>query len=87
LDAAIARYESELTGLGLDLHVEVLAAFATIQGAPHRWPRHKNTSYRKCHVHRFPFIIFYLELADTLWIAAISHGKRRPDYWRRRKPE
>lgn len=33
---------------------------------------------------RFPFRIIYLEQPDRLWIVAIAHLSRRPDYWIRR---
>jgi toxin ParE1/3/4 len=33
----------------------------------------------------FPYQIFYTELEDAIWIAAVAHGRRRPDYWRRRR--
>jgi hypothetical protein len=36
---------------------------------------------------RFPYLIFFLELPDCFWIAAIAHGARQPDYWKERKPE
>jgi hypothetical protein len=30
---------------------------------------------------RFPFRIVYLEQADRLWIVAVAHLSRKPDYW------
>jgi plasmid stabilization system protein ParE len=33
---------------------------------------------------RFPFRIVYLEQADRLWIVAVAHLSRKPDYWVRR---
>ena len=33
---------------------------------------------------RFPFRIVYREEVDRLWIVAVSHLSRRPDYWNRR---
>jgi toxin ParE1/3/4 len=42
---------------------------------------------RKCFVRRFPYTIFYLELAEQIWIAAVAHQRRRPGYWRNRMPE
>jgi hypothetical protein len=32
----------------------------------------------------FPFSIAYLVLDDTLFIVAIAHGHREPDYWHKR---
>jgi hypothetical protein len=33
---------------------------------------------------RFPFRIVYMEQPDRLWIVAVTHLSRRPDYWIRR---
>ena len=33
---------------------------------------------------RFPFRIVYLEQPDRIWIVAVAHLSRRPDYWSRR---
>jgi hypothetical protein len=30
--------------------------------------------------------VYYVELDDAIWIAAVAHQKRRPGYWTRRKP-
>ena len=36
---------------------------------------------------RFPYLIFFLELPDCIWLAAVAHGAREPDYWKHRTPE
>ena len=35
-------------------------------------------------VPRFPYRLVYLEQPDRLWIVAVAHQSRRPDYWSRR---
>jgi toxin ParE1/3/4 len=87
LDAAMEFYESRAAGLGLDLQADVKEAAAKIQQNPEAWPPHKRTGFRKYFVNRFPFTVFYMELPDCIWVAAIAHGRRRPDYWRRRQRE
>jgi toxin ParE1/3/4 len=87
LDDAMAFYERRARGLGLDLHAKVVDAVARIQRTPDAWPPHKRSGFRKCFTERFPFAVFYLELPDCIWIAAIAHGSRCPDYWRRRQLE
>jgi toxin ParE1/3/4 len=32
----------------------------------------------------FPFAILYLDEVDAVWIVAIMHLKRHPDYWQHR---
>ncbi len=87
LEAAISFYESRARGLGLDLQVKVESAVRAIQKSPESWPPHKRSGFRKYFVERFPFIVFYLELTECIWIVAVAHGSRRPGYWRQRQFE
>jgi hypothetical protein len=34
-----------------------------------------------------PVTVFFLELDEAIWIAAIAHDKRKPDYWVLREPQ
>ena len=86
LDHAIAYYESKVSGLGLDFHAKVELAIHKIQQAPQMWPRHRDPRFRKYVLERFPYLIFYMERTETIWIVAIAHAKRRPGYWERRRP-
>ena len=87
LDEAIAYYEQQSEGLGLDLLNEVQSAVSDISRSPRRWPPHRITPFRKYLLNRFPYVIFYMERDGAIWIAAIPHQKRRPNYWRRRRME
>ncbi|OUL35754.1 hypothetical protein BV375_01375 [Nostoc sp. 106C] len=33
----------------------------------------------------FPYLIFYSDLEDVIWIIAIAHRKRKLDYWKTRQ--
>jgi toxin ParE1/3/4 len=87
LDEAMAFYENRARGLGLDLQEKVGEAVTKIQQNPEFWPPHKRSGFRKYFVERFPFTVFYLNLPDCIWIAAIAHGRRRPGYWKKRRTE
>jgi plasmid stabilization system protein ParE len=87
LAGAMAWYEERCTGLGLDLLAEFQKAAAKLQRHPERCPPYKRTDFRRQRMERFPYLIFFLELPDCIWIAAIAHGARQPDYWKERKPE
>lgn len=87
LDDAVAFYEMRAIGLGLDLLEKVNDAVTKIQRSPEAWPPHKRSRFRKLFTERFPFAVFYLDLPDCIWIVAIAHGSRRPDYWMRRSRE
>lgn len=56
----------------------------TIAANPERFPLLDST-HRQCTVKRFPFRIIYRIIPSGLFIVAIAHGKRRPDYWSDRK--
>lgn len=87
LDEGMTHYEQQEPGLGLDLQAEVEQAVATIQRNPALGASYKETAFRYLVLHRFPYVVYYLDLAEVIWIAAIAHGKRRPGYWRRRRLE
>ncbi len=87
LEAAMVYYEERRRGLGLDFQAEVQKYTDLIQADPLRWPYYKKTDLRKCLLKRFPYTIYYLDLPDRIWIAAVAHQKRRPGYWTDRTPE
>lgn len=35
-------------------------------------------------VHRFPYLVVFIELPTSIRVLAVSHVKRRPGYWRKR---
>ncbi len=86
-EAAIVFYESRAQGLGLDSETKVEQAVRAVCEGPRVWPPHGLSGFRKYFVERFPFIVFYLELADFIWVAAIAHASRRPGYWKHRQLE
>jgi hypothetical protein len=56
-------------------------------------PRHGRRGYPPVPdmpvVHRFrltqfPFSLLYINRADYLWVMAVSHGSRKPGYWKQR---
>jgi toxin ParE1/3/4 len=85
LDEAMAHYEEQKEGLGLDLQTEVERTLEKISENPQLGSPYKATDFRFWVVRRFPFVVYYLELDVSIWVAAIAHGSRRPDYWRRRR--
>jgi toxin ParE1/3/4 len=87
LAEAMAWYDERCKGLGLDLLAEFQKAAVKLRRNPGHCPRHKRTDFRRRRMERFPYLIFFLELPDCFWIAAVAHGARQPDYWIERKPE
>jgi toxin ParE1/3/4 len=87
LDSAVAYYEDQRIGLGLDCLAEVEQSLDRIQRNPNLGTGYKVPGLRRYVLQRFPFLIFYAELREFIWVVAIAHGKRRPDYWKRRRIE
>lgn len=85
LDRAIAYYQEQKAGLGLDFLSEVEQALGKIQQNPNLGESYKVSELRRYVIQRFPFLIFYAEFQEFIWVVAIAHGRRRPDYWRRRQ--
>jgi len=80
LDEAIRYYEQWSPGLGIDFRERVETGTRQIQATPLRFMSFsKNT--RRFLVRRFPYQLVYIELAEYIFIVAVSHGKRKPGYW------
>lgn len=84
LEAAVAYYEQQRQGLGMDFQTEVEQAVRHIQQQPKIFPKYKAQEIRVYTLKRFPYAVFYLELDDAIWIVAIAHRRRKPGYWIRR---
>ena len=72
LDGAIAYYEGQKVGLGLDLLSEVEKVIGKIQQNPNLGTPHKIEGVRRYAIKRFPYLILYIELEDVVWIIAIA---------------
>ena len=83
LSDAIARYQSIESGLGVRLKEEVRSTRAWIADHPES-PRVRSFGYRRINLKVFPYFVAYTIQADTVWVLAIAHSARRPEYWIRR---
>jgi plasmid stabilization system protein ParE len=83
-EGAVACYEERQTGLGLDLALEVRAAIQNIVAFPQAWPVVEG-EIRRCLVHRFPYGILYAIEPAEIWVLAVMHLHRDPDYWKHRR--
>jgi len=87
-EEAVAYYEEQRPGLGLDFFLAIeaavdLAAEAPVAGSPLPGPDPRYR-VRKYVVKRFPYLIFVAGEGSHRKIVAISHAARRPGYWRER---
>ena len=81
---AIEYYEKIESGLGLDFAIEVYATIQRSVAFPNAWPV-IDGEIRRSLVRRCPFGILYSEEKEGIYISAVMHLHRQPDYWKGRK--
>jgi toxin ParE2 len=81
---AIAAYEEIEPGLGLRLKEEVRQAFRWIEENPLLANLHPK-GYRRMNLRIFRYYIAYFIWKDAIWILAVAHAHRRPEYWSERR--
>ena len=84
LNEAVAHYEEIEPGLGLRLKEEARKTLVWIREHP-ELPRLRPKGYRRVNLKVFRYYVAYHIWADTIWVLAIPHGHRRPEYWIQRK--
>ena len=81
--AAIDYYEGCEPGLGYDFSIEVHSTIGNILSFPKAWPILEE-DIRRCLTRRFPYGIVYSQDGDVIFILAVMHLHRDPDYWKDR---
>ncbi|HYX31447.1 MAG TPA: type II toxin-antitoxin system RelE/ParE family toxin [Pyrinomonadaceae bacterium] len=81
--AASDYYESRQPGLGERFEEEVDRAIEWLVENPEALPFRRGI-YRRLNLHIFPYYIPYIVRSSTLWVVAVAHARRRPEYWIRR---
>lgn len=80
---AIDYYEERQPGLGTEFYLEVRSALGRIGRFPNAWPAVEG-DVRRCLVNRFPYGVLYSVEDDEIFILAVMHSRRDPDYWKHR---
>lgn len=73
-------YESREPGLGLRFRDEVAAVVNWILRFP-EVPRVRRKGYRRVNLRAFPHYVAYIIRGNRIWVVAIAHGHRRPEFW------
>ena len=85
---AAAWYDREKFGLGDQLLGEIERALDRIESDPQGFPLLELPSgtheIRRCVLKRFPYLVLFTIRSEETTVIAISHGRRRPSYWRDR---
>ena len=80
LEDALAYYELEHTGIGAYFKEEIKKNIVRIKKFPKAATIEKG-EIRKSLLHKFPYKILYSIESDHIFIIALAHQHRRPDYW------
>jgi hypothetical protein len=81
--AAIDSYEDREPGLGSDFAIEVHSTIESTLNLPHAWLVLED-DIRRCLIRRFPYGIVHWQDRDVIFIVAVMHLHRDPDYWKDR---
>lgn len=80
LEEAVHYYELEYSGFGKKFKEEVKKGISRIIEYPEAWSIERG-EIRKCLLHKFPYKLLYSIESDHIFIIAVAHQHRRPDYW------
>lgn len=80
LDDAVAWYNEQVIGLGLEFLDELDRAVRRVLAFPLSYPEIE-PGIRRCRLARFPYGLIYGVDDETVVIVAVAHLHRRPRYW------
>ena len=80
LDDAFEYYEFQLPGLGMKFFNEVLETIELISQFPQLWTQNSEHT-RKALLRKFPYNLIYTVLKNKIYIIAVAHQNRLPEYW------
>ena len=81
---AITFYENEAPGLGRRFRAEVEESLKRLRDYPESSSLTPG-GYRRMPLRVFPYQIIYVTRHPILWVIAIPHQRREPEYWIDRK--
>lgn len=85
---AAAWYDAQREGLGEAFIGEVQRQVGRAAKAPEAFPTLESPgterALRRAVLRRFPFVVVFVPVDDTLRVLAVAHGRRKPTYWTRR---
>lgn len=77
-------YVDQRDGLGEEFHDEVQEYFDVLRQHPTGFPKWRGP-FKKINLKRFPFIIVYRVMKDTIIVYSVFHTSRDPSQWGRRR--
>jgi plasmid stabilization system protein ParE len=84
-DLAEARdwYDAQQDGLGIEFLAAIEDVFDRIQATPELYAR-EYKGIRRTVTKRFPYVVYYRLLVESVEVLAVLHGSRSSRLWRRR---
>lgn len=83
-EAAERYYERQVPGLGAGFPGEILVAVGRLRQWPLAFPVERG-DIRRLTLSRFPYKLLYSIEADCIYLIAVAHQHRKPDYWVERR--
>ena len=80
IDDAISFYNYQERGFGKIFFEEVLQIIELISEFPELWPQN-TANTRKATLKKFPYNLIYSAEKDMIYIIAVAHHHREPEYW------
>ena len=80
LDDAVDYYNIQSAGLGKKFLDEVIETIGFIEKFPQLWSRNTENT-RKAILRKYPFNLIYSIFDDKIYIIAVAHQNREPEYW------
>ncbi len=80
----ISYYEKKQPGFGRRFKVEVEQTLRWLSEHSEVC-RLRPSGYRRLNLRIFPYYIPYIIRGSTLWILAVAHERRKPEYWVQRE--
>ena len=77
---AFEYYEIQLPGLGRIFFNEVLETLELISQFPQLWSQNSEHT-RKAVLRKFPYNLIYSVYKNKIFIIAVAHQNRAPEYW------
>lgn len=84
LQEAFGWYEDRRTGLGLEFIQAAYDKLDSIELNPSQYP-FAIEDVRKAPLRRFPYVVYYVVLADAVSVIAVLHSRRHPRRWQERR--
>ena len=82
---AVLHYNNISSTIANQFVVKIEQTVALIREQPNAWVV-VSKNIRRSIVKGYPYSIFFSVYSGKIYILAIAHQKRKPNYWKKRKP-